>query len=179
MTEALIQAALMGKLRSGYQCFCTNFTPGLWWECDLWGVTRSGYVVEFEIKLSAADFRADRGKQVTSYNRSAGEWVLRRKHEMLRDGLGVPSRFYFVMPRDLEASVGTKVPPWAGVIYAVQHGDRWVSVDCARKAPQLHRRRVSDGEIGRAMTSLWDRHWRALEEISRLRTRLGALGGGF
>ena len=52
MTEQTIQNRLYYMLRSAAQCLMPNFTPGGWWECDLATVTRAGYFVEYEIKLS-------------------------------------------------------------------------------------------------------------------------------
>jgi len=39
-----------------------NYTPRGWWECDVFELTKAEMFVEYEIKLSRADFRADRNK---------------------------------------------------------------------------------------------------------------------
>jgi outer membrane autotransporter protein len=39
-----------------------NYTPKNWFECDVMAVTKAGYLEEYEIKLSASDFKADSKK---------------------------------------------------------------------------------------------------------------------
>lgn len=86
-----------------------------YWECDCFIVTKSGYGVEFEIKLTRSDFKAD-FKKIT-------------KHQVLQKGEGWrefwtcskllkfdrPHKFYYVCPENLIKL--EEIPWYAGLIY--------------------------------------------------------------
>lgn len=92
---------------------CPNFTPRHWFECDVCEITKAGYFVEYEIKLSRADFAADAKKEMRSW--VDGDCVTINKHKAIASKLG-PSRFYFVCPENLIGDF--ELPSWAGLIYA-------------------------------------------------------------
>jgi len=119
MNEATIQKALYWRARGANCILCI---PGamllLDGEQDFLQVTTSGYVHEFEIKLTRADFKADFKK--TSW----GKW---KKHELLsgtveppwrmtneRDGILLPRMFWFVAPTGLLFAEDT--PEHAGLL---------------------------------------------------------------
>ncbi len=105
MTERRIQRALYWKHRSTAQVMLPNYTSSRWYESDVLVVTSAGYTIEYEIKLSLADFKAD------FRNKS-------EKHKRLRDGhptLFVPTRFYFVVPEMLLSP--RDVPDYAGLVF--------------------------------------------------------------
>ena len=116
-----------------------RFTPGQWFECDVAEVTDAGYLVEYEIKLSKSDFKADarKAERVRYALRSTGPWG-QTKHQRLaaRDSKG-PSRFYFVTPAGL--LLPSQIPEWAGWMEATEiyHG-RAVSLSVMKAAPRLH-----------------------------------------
>src|SRR5687767_6601665 len=115
MTTTHISNGLYWMLsRQSYQIQIPNYTPIRWWESDHYAVTKAGFAVEFEIKLSQADFKADALKQRDTRVMKDGWDIVRdeqgkmvfhegeKKHDQLaaRDTNG-PSRFYFVVPADM------------------------------------------------------------------------------
>lgn len=175
MTERAIQNQLYWRLRSGAACLMPNFTPGGWWECDLAVVTKARYFVEYEIKLSAGDLRADSLKE-TDRPRMMGVpndryWmrkfrVSENKHGLLKAGdVRGPSRFYFVTLPPLADSV----PSWAGVYVVIQRGGRFC-VTLLRNAPQLHRHKTDRRFVREMMRSgyyrMWDLRCRLPEEAT-------------
>lgn len=170
LTERSIQRGLMARFGSSFQCACPNFTPGRWWECDLWAVTKAGYVVEYEIKLSLADFTADRRKETTHRVRVEGrnEWRRQNKHDLLAAGDCVPSRFFFAVPESLFDAIRPKLPPFAGLVTCEpnQFGFSWCRLRVP--APKLHRRKVEEGQIAQAMKATYHRYWNAIRTIEDL-----------
>lgn len=120
-------------------------------ECDLLEVTRAGYAVEYEIKVSASDWRADLKK---------AKWSspLRR----------FISRFYYVVPRDLLPFM-PDIPEGVGVIVvdAYWRAERWnpegrvdFHVEEARPARRfLSAPKLTDRQMQQLMTSLYYRYW--------------------
>ena len=82
-------------------------------ESDFFCMTKSGHVIECEIKISRSDFFADFKK--TSFRRTSFE--IKTKHEILQDKSIIfkPNRFYFAVPDGLIKK--DEVPEHAGLIY--------------------------------------------------------------
>lgn len=124
-----------------------NYTPSQWWECDIFAVTKAGYFVEYEIKRTVADFRADAKKGCGFRSRSKHAHL--EAHE--KNG---PSRFWYVTPKGLVAP--SHVPLWAGVLYISP--TRWGhAVEVARNAPRLHWHKCNPAIIEHAYQRA---HWR-------------------
>lgn len=151
MTAKDIQRAIIRE-RYARNTTLPNYTPRNWFECDVFEVTAAGYFVEYEVKISKSDFRADaeKAKGFDAFN-------LERKHDLLSvSDMRGPSRFYFVTPENLIAE--QELPPWAGLIIAHQ-GSRNVYLHTRRPAPQLHRIKLEDERFQSAMTTCY---WRFL-----------------
>lgn len=112
------------------------------WESDLVSITAAGYLCEYEIKISRADFRADAKKDrhhlLTNFE------ISKRKRG--------PSFFYYVVPRDLIAAVD--VPSYAGLIYSHP------LLQIIKPAPRLHRDKATDYEQQWLFRSMTCRYWR-------------------
>lgn len=110
-------------------------------------VTKAGLIIEYEIKISRGDFRADFKKI---------------RHRIL-DGqkINEPYRgaayFYYVVPRDLVSTA--EVPSHAGLIYAHP------LFQIVKPAPRLHSIRIPDSQRQWLERSLIHRYWR--ERIKR------------
>lgn len=154
MTERDLQLAVVSHWRSSLVVACPNYTPRRWWECDVWGVTKAGYWVEWECKVSRADLRADATKQYGG----------RRKHEVITTDDDGPSRFWFVVPDELEVQP-EEVPPWAGLA-TVETGLRWNRTSIIKPAPLLGRRKSTRLEIRLAERRMWFRYWNCLREMN-------------
>lgn len=90
-----------------------NVMPNDWWECDVLQVSKANIATEFEVKLSASDFRSDAKKdRCTGY--LMGERQMQTKYDALQAGKG-PNKFYYVMPKGLVPL--EQIPDFAGVIY--------------------------------------------------------------
>lgn len=89
---------------SGYDIIIPNYFYGHY-EMDLFRLVKSGYITEYEIKISRSDYFADFKKY--------------KKHERFLDKTCYPNRFYYVVPEDLIKE--SEVPKYAGLIYYVEN----------------------------------------------------------
>ena len=106
-TEETIQKALRhGFLNPNSVKYFTENLNIYNWESDTIKYTKSGYVYEFEIKISKADFKNDFKNK-------------KKKHSLLEDknneNKDRPNYFYYVVPMDLIDE--NDVPEYAGLIY--------------------------------------------------------------
>lgn len=81
-----------------------NFYVGVY-EMDVMQLKKSGYIIEYEIKISRSDFFNDFKKNRFGSN----------KHEYMKSGKGYANRFCFVVPENM-VSV-QEVPDYAGLAY--------------------------------------------------------------
>ena len=107
MNEFIIQNALYNHLLfKGHELIIPNIylSGGAWSEADLISVTKAGYISEYEIKISRADFRADFKK---------------RKHHLFEKGQFCFQRyFWFATPSGLVKT--DEIPKYAGHIEVVK-----------------------------------------------------------
>ncbi len=131
-----------------------NYMMYPWGECDMLVVTHAGYTIEYEIKISVSDFRAD------FRNKS---W----KHDLLRDPESTrwrptrwrPTRFFFVVPDGLIPL--EDVPAYAGLVYASlpHHPTNTPVIEVVRAAPRLSSAKVSDAMATKMRLALVNRFW--------------------
>lgn len=134
-------------------------------EMDLMGLRRSGYIDEVEIKTSKSDFLADFRKTVDI--RSEGVCLApghnytghfkKLKHEALPEGLPHCNYFSFLMPEEIAEKCD--IPDYAGLYVCRLTRDNVVLVREKKKAPLLHKRKISDRmkyEVARKMAY---RYW--------------------
>ena len=141
MTERDIQMTLYRRCFNGAKIMLPNFTPHGRYECDVWVVTKSWYVREYEIKVSRGDYAADRDKA--------------DKHANLSNGcFRGPCQFWYVCPQDVLRS--SDMPEWAGLIYA-DDSVRGIEV---KRAPRLHKHQVLASQLDQAREALYWRFWR-------------------
>ena len=139
MTARDIQHCL---IKSRYrQSFCVpNYTPKDWFECDVMEITKAGYIREYEIKISRADFLADRNKFKRTVAEDGIHCVDLNKHDLLAArSPRCPKQFYYVFPAGLMAL--DEVPEWAGVIVMQELDDRYgkrIHEGTLRQAPTLN-----------------------------------------
>lgn len=173
MNETAIQNALWLHLRlKKHGLVVPNYTPAKWWECDVFSLTEAGMMVEHEIKLTVADFRADVKKAKGFYdNRDVpgvsfqDRWKVtqRTKHECLTlaDANG-PTRFFYVVPAGMITAAD--VPEWAGLLHFHDTPQR-IGFSIEKDAPKLHRQRCPDNIQRHALSVMYWRYW-------HLRTRM-------
>lgn len=188
MTERAIQTALWIAKHKTHSLMCPCYTALDWWEADMFAVTKAGFAVEFEIKISVRDFKEDAGKKREVYDKelkdAGAKWPYREvlKHELLakRYEHG-PSRFYYVCPDGVLTT--DMMPEWAGLLH--YHPRRWrFSVE--KEAPQLHRIPVRPCVISHLTGVFQWRYWnlrtslksgKVLTDSQNLESMAGITGG--
>lgn len=106
VTAAIIQKNLIGWCKRGYHdIVIPNFFFGFY-ECDLFQLSKTGYVTEYEIKVSRADFFNDFKKNGGAKHKPyASNQILSHR----------PNRFVFVVPEGMVKE--EEVPDYAGLLY--------------------------------------------------------------
>ena len=164
MTEAQIQNEVWRDRHTAAQIIMPNFTPRDWWECDIWLVTKAGYVQEYEIKLTASDYAADFGKatkrgRLVHSDKQGSKWhtTTIKKHDRLAQAHETaPKTFSYLMPMDLAEAC--TVPDYAGLIGLTKRG-RWIGFTEIKKAPIINDAKVSDRDLNKARTACYFRMW--------------------
>lgn len=151
--QAIINGLMRGRwLRSFVM---PNYCPNGWWECDIFEITKAGYFVEYEIKLTVSDFKRDSEKSMCDYSAVRGivtsEDGTRRldaapvinKHALIASGdIRGPKWFYFVTPAGLLD--GIEIPPWAGLIEVSPIGPHHILERCKVAASQRHTTKLDE-----------------------------------
>lgn len=162
MNERTIQNALWADLtyQKGYNLAAPNYTPFKWHECDLFAVTKAGLGVEFEIKISRSDFKADASK------------TEKHRRLALADPFG-PSRFFYVVPEGMIAV--EEVPDYAGLIYVrerIEFGSR-LFMHTVKQAPKLNRHHVPAKVTDHMRSVFYWRFWNLRRGMPESSTQCG------
>lgn len=145
LADKIIYKLIMSVRKGGNEVVIPNFYVGRW-EMDLFRLLPSGFLSEYEIKISRADFRNDFKKQISDrkFNRetfSVEETNVRTKHDIISAGDYPANKFYFVVPEGLVKP--EEVPEKYGLIYYVEEWDTFREIRPARfihkekRAPDL------------------------------------------
>lgn len=133
-TEANLQALLVEEFftRLGCRCegFCPNLHYGANWEADVMMVHPSGYVTEYEIKLSRADFLADL-KHKTQKHECMQAAMANRK---IQPPFELPNYLVYVCPSSLMMAPES-LPDYAGLMVVTGDG----RLKTVKRAPVIHR----------------------------------------
>jgi hypothetical protein len=128
-------------------------------EADIIELTASGYAVEYEVKISRADFRNDAKKRSWKQAKS--------KYDILQAGERV-NRFYYIVPEGLITE--SELPEFAGLIY-VRKGEvrcctsgtggfyykQKVFFESIRRAPALTKEKLSERIMKKCFESVYYR----------------------
>lgn len=106
--------------------------------------TKVGLLIEYEIKISRGDFRADLKK-------FRHRWLDSNTVEY-QIGCRGPAYFYYVVPRDLVRV--DEIPKHAGLIYCHP------VFQIIKPAPRLHSTKITDSQRQWLERSLIHRYWR-------------------
>ncbi len=145
-------------LRKGHVIAIPNVDwSWLYWEADLITVTKARYMHEFEIKISAQDFKADFKK---------------RKHQTLKNGNiknnRVPNYFTYVAP--LKA-IPICIPDHAGLILISptnRYGHEY-QLDVIKKAPLIHRNKQTDASMFKMLRTLMFKYWNLAQTLHTIK----------
>jgi hypothetical protein len=166
-TAAHIEAELLRTRWFNDTCI-PNFTPHQWFECDVAQFTAAGYLREYEIKVSRADFFVDAKKESEVLPRKyRAPVVMENKHALLAAGsTRGPVQFWFVVPQGLIRI--NEVPSWAGLIEISGKTGFRLSEHEALKAPRLHGEKIHAKTIKHADSCSYYRWHRLLSQSVRL-----------
>lgn len=147
------------------------------WESDFISVTRSGYVHEFEIKCSKADYHNDYKNKPERHTilengyRELNHWEkksldnnfsLFNREKLTADNKILenrPNYFWYVCPEGIIADV----PDYAGLMYVKNLNP------VIKKAPKLHPVKISDHQKIRLLTSMYHRYWQIRYDLKQER----------
>ncbi len=142
MTEKSIVRHLVQKyLKPSKFVVANSYTFGHGWESDFLTIQKNGLCIEFEVKVTRSDFKAD-AKKTEKHKILQTGYVDRRRVDGL-DGRKIkyktiveeamrPNRFYYVVPEGLIKK--NEIPDYAGLIYIGPRG----AVKRIKMAPLLH-----------------------------------------
>ena len=167
------------------------------WESDKLIWTKSGYIYEFEIKISRSDFKndfkhkkekhivlastiaRDKAKEIQmslfeqkeQENRHWSREMLERRYgdiDAMAKGKRMPNYFYYAVPTGMLEP--DEVPPYAGLIY-IDSEYRYVkqSYRIVKEAPQLHKTKYTDAELnlGEKFYYNWQTALRNLHDVAK------------
>lgn len=148
VTCATVTRGLLGHLRlhAASSIVLPNVYVGYSpWECDAIRVSKTYHWVEYEVKVSVADYRADFFKRQIRWKSDSllkhdayksDEPIEVRSSYMDRITIiPKPKQFYFVVPKGLLDAMD--VPPHAGIIEFDADGKRDWGIKVKRRAPNL------------------------------------------
>lgn len=131
MTAKEIQKLICASevMKQNLCCENVKYLFSVSWEYDVASLNKSGYLTDYEVKISRSDFKADAKK---------------RKLRYYADPLfyKIPNYFYYVVPENLIAL--NEVPKLAGLIYVCGEG-----LQIIKRAPLMHKTKHSEFEITR------------------------------
>lgn len=164
-----IQKAMHAATFSRYEFLAANVYVGDN-EMDLFGVRKSGYCDELEMKLTRSDFLADFKKTRTmktdgpcspigwprnpNYRYTSLSF---NKHDMLRAGKLPSNYFSFVLPKGLIEL--DEIPKYAGVFEWTELPNGRIKVIETRRAPRLHDRKISETLYRKVLKAMAYRFW--------------------
>lgn len=106
-----IQDSILREYLTGKPLAITNYTGITGFEGDVMMVAKSGFVTEYEVKTSRADFKKDFSKIAKHKHLLKPSLKLRRKYPL------TPNYFYYVCIDGLIAK--SEIPAYAGLIHIV------------------------------------------------------------
>jgi len=145
--EAKVQIELQKRYGTGWMRAYPNIYA-FDWECDLLAVTRSEFLIEYELKANYSDFKADFTKI--------------KKHKRLASGKGTASRFYYVAPYGILSL--REIPEYAGLIVYRKSGQEFLFNE-EKKAPKLHNNHVSPEKLKNLDKAMYYKYWQLLNMI--------------
>lgn len=132
-----------------FNYFAQNVVPNVYiggGEMDVAVVTRAGYLVEVEVKLSLSDWNADQAKAKWSPERAKYREVV--------------SRFYYAVPTELLAKVPAWVPPTCGLIELQWSEIRKSAYAIERRpAQRVGKLKLTDADLLVLLRSTYHRFW--------------------
>ncbi len=155
ITSTDLQVAFYKDQSHKYEFVVPNVFLRFDYELDLLCLRQSGYIDEIEIKVSKSDFLAD-FKKLSRVMDKQGITRSAKKHQALSEGLLPANRFSFLMPEELADQC--KIPDYAGLYVLTKRG----RIKLVKKAPLLHKRKISDKLKYKTARKMVFRYWQVL-----------------
>lgn len=143
--ESQLQNCFARRMFTRYQFLVTNVMIQNF-EADLFGIRKSGFTDEIEIKISVSDFNHDFKK---SFGRSSGG----HKHYRIKLGERIPNYFSFLILDEMLDDI--ELPDYCG-LYTYRNG----MISEVINAPRLHSRKVTDDLKIQLGTKMMYRVWK-------------------
>lgn len=140
------ELGLLDEHSKRFEVMIPNFFITSYHEADLLGVRRSGFIDEFEIKLSKRDFAADRRKTLSLGN-SGDNYKLNE----LEKGNTIINHFWYVVPEGMINR--EEIPSFAGLI------EIGTKVRIISHPKRLHSRKLSFEERYNLTKKASNRYW--------------------
>ena len=163
LTESKVQAIIGTsiKLQKKYCPIVPNCFYRWDLEADLMGVRKSGFVDEFEIKLTVADFKNDASKTVRlPKDGEKYSYECLPKYEALETGR-LLNYFWYIVPKDMVTV--EDIPKFAGLIY-IDKGLRGYKYTIIKDAKRLNSNKITDDQLYSALRKMGYRYWNLIEK---------------
>ena len=157
-TEEIADIIIESLAERQFPIYLKKYDGGGMAEADVFGINRSGYMYEYEIKCSRSDFRADfkhkqhkhlilsNGKCTHDYD----EWKNGKRTGRKVHRIGAANRFYFAC--ELGLLTKEDIPAYAGLVY-IENGE----LREIKSAPFIHKEKANDHIYARIATILSER----------------------
>jgi len=143
-TNEIADAIINSMVERSFYAFGTSIEGAGIHEADVLGITRTGYIYEYEIKVSRSDFKADfnkKHKHLNLHNRTAlkvyDTYENGKKTGEQTTLIKIPNRFYFACIEGLIKS--EDIPDYAGLIWI----NKFKTITVIKNAPLLHRNKAN------------------------------------
>lgn len=132
------------------------------YEFDIFSMTSSGYIYEFEVKISKSDFKRD-------FTHKAD------KHKQYANNKNItnPNRFFYVCPEGLIKK--EELPPYAGLIYTRIYPNDKVYLDLIVDAPLIHKSKQGEKIYKWLTGKLYWRHINMVIKYGKLKMEMKML----
>lgn len=166
---------LMGFIRkTPNEVVIPNFYFGFY-EMDVFRMTPNGYVSEYEIKTSRADFKNDFKKSRTvSFSKKIGDNTEVLKHEEIEKGSHKANKFFFVVPEGMVKV--EEIPKNCGLIY--YKSDSYSQFEVVKAASFINKRNFFEDGFQDLVKSLSYREFAIRAKNNRLMQRIEAYKKG-
>lgn len=164
LNEMIIQGGLTLMLQRRQHDFSVPNISFSWlsWEADLISVTKAGYMHEYEIKCSKADFIADFKKR--KHRHFTGE--LATKNPRYNYGR-VPNYFTYVAPIN---AIPLCIPDYAGLIEVSE--SKWqagvINFCDIRKPKRIHSNKVPEAGKTKMIRTLIFKYWNVANNLRKM-----------
>jgi hypothetical protein len=132
------------------------------WESDVISVNKTGFINEYEIKVSRADFKQDAKKDRAALLLNP---VVRRElwsGDIHETTLERPNYFFYAVPEGLVQP--DEIPDYAGLIYVRRHvkGPQlyYAIASEVKPAKRLHREKITDKQRCQLARAITRRYWK-------------------